>query len=244
MELYGYEIHREKDLSHHGILGMKWGKQNGPPYPLDASDHSASEKKAGWRQSLKEKRFRKGIDKAKKNNPGKTHTEIANEIRKDFKKNYFSKEQIASVLDAKEKLNKAQLSSAEDKELARKIQDESYSMLDADPDKYLDSAKKEFIKSVGGEKAFLEEYGDTPKEVFWDDAMDLAYYDAASKYPDFKKKLDAIDSAVSNYVNVCSKVTDEIVKTYGDKKVIDSTYGDYGIYVNDLVYTLSKEDLI
>ena len=25
MELYGYEIHREKDLSHHGILGMKWG---------------------------------------------------------------------------------------------------------------------------------------------------------------------------------------------------------------------------
>ena len=39
-------------LQHHGILGMKWGKQNGPPYLLDASDHSASEKKAGWRKSL------------------------------------------------------------------------------------------------------------------------------------------------------------------------------------------------
>lgn len=39
-------------LKHHGILGQKWGKKNGPPYPLDASDHSASEKKAGWKKSL------------------------------------------------------------------------------------------------------------------------------------------------------------------------------------------------
>ena len=31
---------------------MKWGKRNGPPYPLDASDHSASERKAGWKKSL------------------------------------------------------------------------------------------------------------------------------------------------------------------------------------------------
>lgn len=43
---------REVFLAHHGILGQKWGRKNGPPYPLDASDHSAAEIKAGWRKSL------------------------------------------------------------------------------------------------------------------------------------------------------------------------------------------------
>jgi hypothetical protein len=59
-------------LKHHGILGQKWGKKNGPPYPIDASDHSSSEKKAGWRKSLDkdsstEDNKRKGLsDKQKK----------------------------------------------------------------------------------------------------------------------------------------------------------------------------------
>lgn len=39
-------------LQHHGILGMRWGVRNGPPYPIGVSRHSASEKRAGWRKSL------------------------------------------------------------------------------------------------------------------------------------------------------------------------------------------------
>lgn len=33
-------------LKHHGIEGQRWGKRNGPPYPLDAEDYSAAEKRA------------------------------------------------------------------------------------------------------------------------------------------------------------------------------------------------------
>jgi len=46
-----------REMYHHGIKGQKWGVQNGPPYPLGASDHSAREKKAGWQKSLTQNKF-------------------------------------------------------------------------------------------------------------------------------------------------------------------------------------------
>lgn len=54
-------------LSHHGILGQKWGKQNGPPYPLNGSAHSSSEKKAGWQDSLSKNRVTFGSSEHKQN---------------------------------------------------------------------------------------------------------------------------------------------------------------------------------
>ena len=34
------------DLQHHGIIGMKWGRRNGPPYPLDSSVSTGSKLKS------------------------------------------------------------------------------------------------------------------------------------------------------------------------------------------------------
>lgn len=42
-------------IYHHGIKGMKWGKRNGPPYPLDYKSHSLSEKRSNWQSSLSNK---------------------------------------------------------------------------------------------------------------------------------------------------------------------------------------------
>lgn len=64
----------DSELYHHGIRGMRWGKRNGPPYPLDAEDHSSSEKKAGWRKSL-DKVSKEKHTKSEKSNNSDDHTE-------------------------------------------------------------------------------------------------------------------------------------------------------------------------
>lgn len=45
MQTYYIITPSNKDLQHHGRLGQKWGKKNGPPYPLSRNQLSFAEKR-------------------------------------------------------------------------------------------------------------------------------------------------------------------------------------------------------
>ena len=70
---YVRKLDSENEIYHHGIKGQKWGKKNGPPYPLGASDHSSAERKEGhegWskeaKRELDNKNGNKSSNKTKK----------------------------------------------------------------------------------------------------------------------------------------------------------------------------------
>lgn len=54
-------------LTHHGILGQKWGKRNGPPYPLDYESHSRKEKKENKKSIIDGKPGKSSKSKSSKN---------------------------------------------------------------------------------------------------------------------------------------------------------------------------------
>lgn len=51
---------QELYLQHHGILGQKWGKRNGPPYPLNSNDKSYAERHPG--NNIRAKDVKKNMD--------------------------------------------------------------------------------------------------------------------------------------------------------------------------------------
>jgi hypothetical protein len=76
------------ELSHYGIKGQKWGEKNGPPYPLDASDHSSTEKKAGtkgWTKEAKQENKKKSITNSDSQNSKNQYKKLKDDIKKTGK---------------------------------------------------------------------------------------------------------------------------------------------------------------
>ncbi|MCD8119744.1 MAG: hypothetical protein LUE29_09765 [Lachnospiraceae bacterium] len=76
-------VYQGNELYHHGILGQKWGQKNGPPYPLDSSDHSSSEKKAGWKKSL---------DKSSSDTTKSSIKKLSNQDLREFRQKTIDKQ--------------------------------------------------------------------------------------------------------------------------------------------------------
>lgn len=107
-------------LAHHGIAGQKWGHRNGPPYPLDEKDHSASEKKAGWKKSLDDATqiTKKAVGSVK----NKANS-VKDKIKTDIDNKKKEKEQKAEEKKAAKEAKKKQLTPEQihKREIAKKV---------------------------------------------------------------------------------------------------------------------------
>lgn len=65
-ELYGANDFRSYKLYHHGITGQRWGKRNGPPYPLNKDTSNRIKSQGQVEKYLKDREIIKQINEGKR----------------------------------------------------------------------------------------------------------------------------------------------------------------------------------
>lgn len=103
-------------ICHHGIEGQRWGKRNGPPYPLTAGAHSPEEKRAKYQRSINrnEKRALRLRKRAAKLNI-KANRKATRAIKRGNVKKFMRSEKI------KLKASKLELKASRKEEYANKL---------------------------------------------------------------------------------------------------------------------------
>ncbi len=160
---YGHELY------HHGILKQKWGKRNGPPYPLKQSQKSSAEKKAdGSSDSSSSSGSEKKESSQSASEKAKTMTDDelrAGKSRADLEADYISavnkRDKAASGGDSdnnggKEgKKNKKSYEFEENADLARKVEQLSLQ------NKYIEEKAKLTENNKSAIRKFVENYAKT-----------------------------------------------------------------------------------
>ena len=138
LNFYNPYVREELELYHHGVAGQKWGQRNGPPYPLSAGSHSASEKKAGWRKSLAG---------GNGSESGKIVRNELKKLKKKFKQISSSKATYDEIKEAQDYIDKMYHSRISDSDRNKlitsyKLNEEKYDALEDLDNKYLDKLSK------------------------------------------------------------------------------------------------------
>ena len=238
-------------IKHHGIAGQKWGQQNGPPYPLDDSDHSAAEKsgkyqseKAGYKPKPG---FKDWIKKKKAEHDKKVRVKKLQEGRKkaaeekkkaEEEKNKFESEKKAALEKGNTdwaKANASKLSNQELNDIMNRQQ--TIKRLNDIPSETVQKGEDMINKIVKVAK-------------ITSDALQTAntLYDAKENYLDKwggrKKKEEAEKKAKEEADKKKMKVTD--IKTVLDKdsgkRTTTTSYSLNGVTHRDTVTETSKKE--
>ena len=144
----GDDVSYESELYHHGILGMKWGDRNGPPYPLSSGAHSAREKKHGTKGWTEEAKADAKLDSSSKRDSisKKKTRKSAEDIVREAKTKTKSKGQNGSK-DAKEEKTKPSKVSSKDVSKYRSEMIEKYAKSDPEKaNKYKNASEKDLAE--------------------------------------------------------------------------------------------------
>lgn len=183
-------------LKHHQILGAKWGKKNGPPYPLGKGDHSASEKRAAEKAGVKVgKDSGKGsIENVKGSSGSNQHakkaplTEEEKRLKAEEAQLKGDSKNITKYMD---KLTTNELKDAEDRARIRKNlegpQEKKMTKSEKDIDDAIKSGDKEKVKAMATKMTYNQ----------LNEAMNkIDLMEKLNKEPPKPTTMDKIDSAM------------------------------------------------
>lgn len=217
-------------LEHHQILGAKWGKLNGPPYPLGSGDHSSAEKKAaasagikvgsdsgkGSIENVKKKKSKSGVQ----NKPKKELTPEEKREKALAAARAGDKKKIAKYIDelSTDELRDAQARSQMKDALTKKDPSEQKASKE-------ELAKQEAIRS--GDKEKVKEYATQMTTQELRDAMDKIDLNAKLNHVDPPKTAMDKLSDFANSVDRFRDAAEKGIKAYNvAAKVYNATHKD------------------
>ena len=204
----------DKDyLEHHQILGAKWGKKNGPPYPLGSGDHSSAEKKAAAAAGVKVgKDSGKGsIDNIKKKKKASL-TEEEKRLKAEEARLKGDSKNINKYMD---KLTTDELRDAQTRaQIKKSLSEEKQSKAEKDKREAMLSGDKEKVKEYATKMTY-NELSEAMNKV---DLMQKLNYE-----PPKPTTMDKINNAIKK-VDTARDWMEKSLKAYDALAAINNTF--------------------